>query len=447
MSPACPRSSRVSNRLRATSLALVTCAALPLLTLAIAPALAAEPARPAAPSLAAPDSVLTLPWLERTVLERNPSLAAMRSALAAAEARAPRAGALAPPRRDVKAAPARVGAASVEAAWRVGVTQPLPLFGTRGAARAAGRADADAAGADLESLRLDLLRETRMVYVDDYHVARQALANGAQLALIRQLHDAAVSRYAAGLAPEADALQAEVELAMLDHERVMLGREARLVESRLDALLHLAQGTRLPAPPDELPPIVNMSATSGDSLPWPELRAADARVAAARGELTLARRSRWPSTDLSVAYDRYWNEPELRTSVGLMIGLPVDLGQLGDAERQATHHLEAATFERDAVRDRIDQRIAAAEASLVESRHETEIIASEVLPASRRALGSARAAYASGQTPFSTVLSAARDVARAEFEVHRAQAAMHQAEAEWSRARAIDAQPNAGSAR
>ena len=54
---------------------------------------------------AAPDSVLSLEWLERTVLERNATLAASRAALDEARARAGANGALGDPLLDVMSAP------------------------------------------------------------------------------------------------------------------------------------------------------------------------------------------------------------------------------------------------------------------------------------------------------------------------------------------------------
>src|SRR5438552_3204329 len=95
---------------------------------------------PAAPDSLPTDSTLSLDWVERTVLVRNPSLSAMRAAWRAARARADQAGALEDPMLDAMVAPRSVGNGSMDAAYRVGITQRYPLFGQRGLRRLAAAA-------------------------------------------------------------------------------------------------------------------------------------------------------------------------------------------------------------------------------------------------------------------------------------------------------------------
>ena len=126
----------------------------------------------ASPDSLAPDSVLTLAWLERTALARNPSLAAMREAEREARARAEQAGALEDPMFDGMLAPRSLRSRSVEPAWRVGITQQFPIFGQRGLRRRAAHAAGEIAASEFETARLDLLREVREAYFDDYRVSR-----------------------------------------------------------------------------------------------------------------------------------------------------------------------------------------------------------------------------------------------------------------------------------
>jgi hypothetical protein len=104
---------------------------------------------------------------------------------------------------------------------------------------------------------------------------------------------------------------------MLSHEHVLLERERRVVLARLDALLRLPQGTTLPPPPADLDRAAVVtpddSTAARAARKWPEVLAADLRVEAARRQLDLARRQRWPEPTVSVV-PRCVLEPAWRTS-------------------------------------------------------------------------------------------------------------------------------------
>ena len=396
------------------------------------------PPTPQAPD----DSALTLSWVERVVLERNPTLQAARATWQESQARAERAGALEDPMLDIMAAPASFGSGVVEPAWRVGVSQKFPIFGQRGLARRAARGEARASGYDLDVVRLDLLRAARAAYYEYFRIARSREANREIVNLMSELRHVALARYAAGTTGQPDPLQAEVEVAMLEHDAVVLERQRRVVLAELKSLMHLPQDTALALPPRELPlphlPTTAEWLVARTQHPWPEVGAADARVAAGRTRLELARRARLPEWTVGAAYDRFWSEPELRTSVGLSMNLPLNLGRLSAAEREARAGLEVAEAGRRAALDRQDLAIEEAAVSLGESLHEVEIMRDDVVPASERTLRALRAAYESNRSDFVALLNAARDLTRARLGSYEAVVRAHQAGAELRRAMASD---------
>ena len=399
-------------------------------------------ALPAAPG----DSALTLAWVERAVLERNPTLQAARAAWRESQARAEQVGALEDPMLDFMAAPSSFGTRAVEPGWRAGVSEKLPLFGQRGLARRAARDGTRASGYDLDAMRLDLLRAARDGYYEYFRVAHSQETNVEISALMTELRHVALARYAAGTVGQPDPLQAGVEVAMLEHEAVVLARQRRIVVAGLKALMHLPQDTALAAPPRDLPlPEMPTSAewlTARTRRSWPELGAAEARVAAGRAQLDLARRGRYPEWTVAAAYDRFMAEPELRTSVGLSMSLPLNAGRLSAAQREARAALEAAEAERRAVLDRHDLAIETAAVTLGESLHEVEIMRDDVVPASERTMRALRVAYESNHADFVALLNAARDLTRARLGTYEAVARAHQAGAELARALAIDTPPS-----
>src|SRR5258705_8515742 len=72
-----------------------------------------------------------------------------------------------------------------------------------------------------------MLREARRAYYEYYLVARGQAVNVELKGLLTQFRRIAVGKYSAGTVGLNDALQADVELAMLDHEEVALSRERR----------------------------------------------------------------------------------------------------------------------------------------------------------------------------------------------------------------------------
>src|SRR5258705_6161659 len=124
------------------------------------------------------DSVsLDLDRVLRRVLERNSTIAAARAAWSEAKAKADQGGALGDPMLDVMAAPGSFGSSDVAAAYRIGITQPIPLFGQRGLRRRVGAADSRAAAWDLRTAQLDLVHEARMRYVDYWRILRAVTLN------------------------------------------------------------------------------------------------------------------------------------------------------------------------------------------------------------------------------------------------------------------------------
>src|SRR5205814_7461289 len=72
--------------------------------------------------------------------------------------------------------------------------------------------------------------------------------------VVEQLRRVALSRYAAGLVGEADALMAESELSMLDHEAIKSENDAARAVARMNALLHRSWDASMPLPPTHLDP-------------------------------------------------------------------------------------------------------------------------------------------------------------------------------------------------
>ena len=154
---------------------------------------------------------------------------------------------------DGMLAPRSFGSSTVDPAYRVAITQQFPLFGQRGLRRRAARSEAEVAAYDFETARLDLLHDVRDAYFDYYRVCRSQEINRSLVELMSESRRVALAKYSSGTVEQADPLQAETELAMLEHDSVVLSEQRRMILARLRAFLHLPQTTALPEPPRDLP--------------------------------------------------------------------------------------------------------------------------------------------------------------------------------------------------
>ncbi len=372
------------------------------------------------------------------VLERNPTIAAARAAWSEVKARADQTGSLQDPMLDVMAAPGSFGSSDVGAAYRIGITQPIPLFGQRGLRRRVGEADSRAAAWDLRTVQLDLIHETRMRYVDYWRILRAVALNRDLLGIMPELRRVSLAKYAAGLVGQQDPLQIEVELAMLEHETVILERQRLIAVATLNVLMHEPAENWLPPPPDSLP-LPDTSLVHADLAPKaralrPELRAVDARVEAERAGVSLVAREGRPETTFDVAYDRFWSEPELRMTFGMTMSLPIHRGRISAARTEARARLEASEARRNVVGDSIELQVATAAARLHEQVHDVRITRERMLPLAERAFKASRASYEANRADFSTVLTSLRGFLQARLESDQSVAMLHEARADLDRA-------------
>lgn len=381
---------------------------------------------------------LDLALLERAVIARNPSLGAMRAAALEMEAKADAAGSLDDPMLELMAAPGSFGKSSVEAAYSIGLSQKLSIFGQRGLRGSAARAVARSTTEEFRAAGQDLVQETRRLYFEYYAVSRGAEVNRELRDLLQQFRRVALQKYAAGTAGQQDALQAEVEQAMLEHQRVVLERTRRMITARLRALLHDETGRSLPEPPHDLA-AAEAGAHPDSAVAMamrlrPELRGREALRDARQEELRLAERARLPEVAIQAKYDRFMDFPEWRTSVGIGLNIPIGWGRIGADVRGAQAGLVRAEQERLAERDRVLAEITEARARVEETTHEVHIVESQLVPATERALASVRAGYEANRTDFLALLNAERDLARARLNLYRARAEYGMALADLDRA-------------
>ncbi len=165
-------------------------------------------------------------------------------------------------------------------------------------------AAAQASAADLASARLSAQGELSIDYFGLRQTdAQQALLDDTISGYQRALQ-ITQNRYAAGVAPKTDVLQAQTQLATAQADRVALARQRAQLEHAIAVLVGQAPGdfTLMPMPWKATLPEVPVGVPSTLLQRRPDVAAAERRVAAANAQIGIAQTAFYPSLNLSASY-------------------------------------------------------------------------------------------------------------------------------------------------
>jgi outer membrane protein TolC len=384
----------------------------------------------------------TLESLLELARNRSPELRAMQLEAQAASHRIGPAGALPDPMfstelRDVtneatdgsfNLLPARVGSARYQ--WR----QTFPAWGQRGAKREAAQALADEAGHRASATWADLAMRVKTAFARWQQVHAALDQTREILALTTRLEAVAQARYASGLAPQQDAIRAQVERTAIQAELARLEAERATLQARINGLLARAADSplappRADAPLPPLPPPAALAERLRQRSPL--LAAEEARVRAADRNKDVVWSNRYPEFSVGVAPVQMRNrisEWELMFEVSV----PLWRERRRADEREALAMLEAARARRQAAADELQAQLGEQIAALDAARRIESLTRTSLLPQTELNLQAALAGYETGGVDFAAVLDAQRQMRQAQLELiaTRAEARMRQAEIE-----------------
>lgn len=374
---------------------------------------------------------LTPQLLTRLALERSRAPATARAQARAADASAAMAGAVMDPMLSVEVAPVSAFTPPVPFGAAVKLSQRLPFPGQLGLAEKAARLDARAAHLGHAQAAREI-RARAATLVAALHAAERTLAvNAAHRALLAELQAAAEARYAAGTAPQADALQAQVMRIELDAEAVELSAQRRVVAAQINALLLRAPAAPVPPTPATLESEASADLPRDESAidRLPQLEAMSARVEAAGVRITRAERGWLPNLELMASYSSMWMDVEHRFMIGVGVELPVwqtgRRAQLDEANAMA----ERMRAEQQGMRAMLAGELEEERTMFEGARERLLVLRERLVPAATTRLDAVRAGYVTGKAEFDTVIDAERALRDAEL-------AQHLAEAEVARRRA-----------
>jgi outer membrane protein, heavy metal efflux system len=310
------------------------------------------------------DAPLEREALVLAVLARNPNLEAARQAWRGALSEHPQARSLEDTMASYALAPLSIRSDAVRFGQVVRIEQRFPTPGKFRFAGEVALAEAEAMQGAHESVRLTLALMASSLFDDYSRVTRVLALNDEHRQLIEDVRASAMIQYEAGRVSQQDVLQAEVELAHIVHQRVMLQSERKVIVAQINGLLHQRPEIPLPAPPRTTEP-ASIEVPQSESLQIealdtrPELHSAQSQLRAADSAVGLARRDYSPAIGLIGEYNSMWAETQHQWMAGASLNLPLQIRSRKAAVDQSQARAGQAAAElsakRDEVRVEVDQ--------------------------------------------------------------------------------------------
>ena len=375
----------------------------------------------------------TVESLLEVAKQNNPELASMRHEAQAAQERVGQAHALPDPRfrlelQDVT----RMGSQnptlwpSDTGSTRYTVTQELPWFGTRDLKRAQAEYTAKSVETSVQSVWVDVASRIKLSFAQLYFLSRSQQLSQEILSLMQRLEQIAQARYAAGLAPQQDAIRAQTEQSAMKAELIGMQGELRQAQTRLNALLARPMQAEL-AMPQSLRPLPTTEQLDPTVLEQrarqrnPLLAGDDARVNAADKGRELALQGRYPTVMLGIAPTQFQND--FKTwDLMLEMNIPLWQGARRAQERESVAMLEAARAKRDTTANQLVADLHENLTALQSAQQTEALVTGSLLPQAELTLQAALVGYEAGKVDFATVLDAQRQIRQAKQSRIKAQA-------------------------
>jgi cobalt-zinc-cadmium efflux system outer membrane protein len=240
------------------------------------------------------------------------------------------------------------------AQWMYSVTQTLPFPGKRDLKQAMAKADTESVRESYEALRLRVAARVKELYYDIALTYRNLDLVAERTALFARIEEAALSRYASGTAPQADAVMAQTEKYMLREREAMLRQKIQSLEAMLSLTIgrETPSGFARPEPvsldpyiPDEADLIRKAYAQS------PEIRNRERMIAAAEAKVNMLKREYYPDFTVTGGVAQRGGDFRNMWNLSTAINIPIYYKTKQEpAVREAQAALEGAKYELEAAK-------------------------------------------------------------------------------------------------
>lgn len=340
----------------------------------------------------------------RSAVDAAPAARATRLDTAAAETRVAAAGAW--PTTQLRGGTNRITAQEV-----IGITLPLPILGTLGAARDEAAAHAEVVRDASTVARRDLWRRAAAAWLELARADSEVIALDAAAVQAKELERIAQGRLDAGTGGEVDVTQAKAARARADVAVAAAKRESLARGAELAGILAWDLSRERHATGDLPGGTADLATLRATLARHPERAEALARIAegeATRHRLAVLYRPVL-AIEASASFDDPTNENKTDAYGGLVLEFPL-FGHVGDQVAAAERDTAAARLRLGAVDSELAGRLVAAYERWQAARERVAALDRDVLPAELRAAQQAQQAFREGARDLSTALQATREL-------------------------------------
>lgn len=283
------------------------------------------------------------------------------------------------------------------------LSQTIPFPGRLSARKAVAQSQAKLATSEVRSAERELVVISAQLYARAFYTQKAMATNREQRFLLAELLGSSRVRYKSGTGDHHELILAKLEIASLDADYLRLGRELKVLKSKMNELK--SSPIESPVELESVSIEENFPRSFEEAVQdQPELLAARAGVEAARAEAQSARLSYFPDFVLQAMYmtPRSMNEDPMTGGMeevpqwGVMVGFSLPLfffGKQAGLSSAAQVDREARVANQRSVENRLRTEWVEAKAQLATAEDLVKLFKSEVIPNTELAASTGRSAY------------------------------------------------------
>jgi cobalt-zinc-cadmium efflux system outer membrane protein len=277
--------------------------------------------------------------------------------------------------------------------------------------------EADASQAKAQGAWTELAAKIKVAQAQRYYLHGSEKLTREIFDLMAKLEKISRSRYASGLAPQQDAIRAQIEQTTMRNELIALESERAQVDVRLNTLLSRPAKAplALPESPKAIPTPEQLELAKLEERARqhnPLVFAEHARIQSAEKTRDLTYKNRYPDFTLSVTPVQYQNAIK-EWSLMVELNIPLQQSSRRAMERESEAMLAAAQTRKQAVANQVLSELAENLAGLEAARRTRSLAVGSLLPQAELTFNSALAGYENNKVDFATLLDAQRQIRQA----------------------------------
>lgn len=381
-----------------------------------------------------------LAQLAQILRRQNPELAALRERVAASGYRVSQARAFSAPVISADIEGIRKDKLSFNKYMNVEymVMQELPGPGKRGLRGKIAEKEVAMLEKEYVGRELDLVLELKQLYYQLYFLERSIAINEENQELLSQMGKIAEARYSTGQTAQQDVIKAQVELAKLVNEAILLDQEKKIALAKVNTLLarEMDESVLLPKLLELHLPAIDWDIAVGQMLEKsPELRSSQLAAEQAETEMKLARKEFLPDFQLRSEARHFKGEGGIR-EVDTFLGMNLPFWFWTDRRavlREKKGLWQASKVSYQSSRNQALFQLQQAWVQVEAKQRIAELFETTLVPQARQVMESARAGYQTNKIDFLNWIDAQRFLKEISLEKEQSVVEFHQGVAQLER--------------